>query len=84
MSNKKVLMWLCVGGVTAVIAVIWVASIRFSISASAVELKESKRQGLETFTELQTNFKKQIEEMKEKFEKLQATSTSEVSTSTNK
>ena len=67
MPDKKVYMWLCAGGTLAVIAIIWVASIKFSIGASVIELGESKKKGVEAFGDFQKNFTKQMEDLQNKF-----------------
>ncbi len=80
MPNKKVYMWLCAGGILAIIAVIWAASIRFSISASIVDFKISKDKGVGALEDFQKSFKKQIDGLQEKFNAQTATSTATTST----
>lgn len=81
-DKKKLYMWLCAGGTLAVIAIIWVASIRFTLGASAIELGESKRKGAAALNDFQENFTKQMEDLQNKFTAPIATST--VATSTTK
>ncbi len=76
-DKKKLYMWLCAGGTLAVIAIIWAASIKFSIGAAAIELGDSKKKGAEAFGELQKNFTKQMEDLQNKFN-----TPAEISTST--
>ncbi len=83
MPNKKVYMWLCAGGTLAVIAIIWVASIKFSIGAAAIELGESKKKGMEAFGDFQKNFTQQMEDLQNKFN-APAVVTSTAATSTVK
>lgn len=74
-DRKKLYMWLSVGSITAVIALIWFASIKYSISASVADAAESKKRGLESFRNLESDLKKQWDSMKNIFEVKETTST---------
>ena len=62
-DRKKLYMWLSVGSITAVIALIWFASIKYNISTSLVEVAQSKQKGVEALANFGDNFKKQFEEI---------------------
>lgn len=66
-SRKHLYMWLCAGGTLAIIAAIWAASIKFSISAAADDFQASKQKGAEALDDFQKNFKKQLDDLQDKF-----------------
>ena len=83
-ENKKLYMWLSVISVTLIIGFIWIASVKYSISNSILNLKETKNQGMESFSEFRQGFEAQLEDVKYFLKVSPTTSTIEVVTSTIK
>ena len=81
-DNKKLYMWLSVVGVTLIIGFIWISSIKYNISNSILNIKETKNKGMESFDEFRQGFEKQIEDAKYFLKILIATSTIKMTTST--
>lgn len=79
-DKKRFWMWFCVGSITAIIALVWFASIRYSIGASIIEAKQSNQKSMDALTNFSDNFKKQFDEISNSLN----TTTSTVATSTTK
>lgn len=87
-NKKKIYMWILVFAITAIIGIIWIASVQYSISASIINIGSKSKEGAVLFEEIKDDLKDQMDEAvslfkKDPLETVSSTSTSEASTSTN-
>ena len=64
-GNKKLQMWLAVGGVAFVIFLVWISSIKYSIKASITDFSSAQKDNFNKLNQTQVDFKKEITQLKE-------------------
>lgn len=75
-------MWISVIGVLAVIGAVWIASTKYNITNTIIGLKTVKMQSSDSLENFKKDIQKQLDELKEGFADISASSTEASTTST--
>lgn len=68
-------MWLAIGGAMLVIFLVWISSVKYSIKAAITDFSSAQKENFNNLNQTQTDFTKQITQLKEALDQTNATST---------